>query len=519
MELDERVNALKEIIRKTPTDLLQEHVYVCMANTCLLLTAYKHRKSSKGWSRDLVDDAGQPMLTYKQQEMLEDAFDKAPWISEVLESPQQQKGGAGFPPTLTSSGSSFVKDITSVLPNAADVSLDLMLEKFLKKSDEMDQFWSKFAYNTPGFAKLLNRDIQIPYVPVPVPVKPLVNFLIMLIDSIRLSAGLAGFNIHSLTLLVMLEELVTGQWRQMITTGLAFISPSGMAAGVIAKYIVNAWTLINPELRDEIFRDMVKGTKSVFLGFLLWAATNLPPEMVRKQMEAVLSRARGMVEGVDAKVKELEEKGSVALKPLGKKLQFTGVDLSKLTKISIQDIQNLQALAQWDLLVCSSEFQSILQPLIKQPILRLIIELFNIPTVPEATYKLCGPEPFKSVAERVAIAFEPQIVDSGEKTEAEQLVAAVKEEVAEEAEKEQKEEAEEEKEEAKEEKEEAKEEVKEDQTADRSERQARREERQRMKATPPLTALTGGRRKPTRSVKGRKLTPKRITRRHKSQNK
>ena len=420
MDVDERANSLKEVIRKTPYDLLQERVYTCVANSCLLLTAHKHKKGAKGWSKLLVDEDSQPMLTYKQQEMLEQAFEKAPWILEALNTPEDFQTGGNPLPTLSSdSDSTFIKDVVPFLPNSDDLSLDTMLNTFLKKSDEMDTFWGRFAQNSPGFSKLLNTDITVPKVPFPVPVRPLVNFLVLLIDSIRLSVGLAGGNSAALSLLVLLEELITGQWRQMLLTGLAFISPTGMAAGVILKYIVNAWTLMNPELRDQIFKDMLKGTKSLAIGFLLWAASSLPPQMVKDRIEAALAKGRQMVEGVDAKVKELEEKGSVALKPLGKRIKFTGLNLSPLTRISLHDIQNLQALAQWDLLVCSSEFQSILQPLVKEPILRLVIELFNIPTLPDDVYKLCGPQPYKPIAEKVAIAFEPQIVDTGEQTAAE----------------------------------------------------------------------------------------------------
>jgi hypothetical protein len=520
MELDTRVNNLKEVIRKTPYDLLQERVYTCTANSCLLLTAYKHKKGAKGWSRLLVDDDGQPMLTYKQQEMLEQAFEKAPWISEALQSEEEEEnqwemvGGAPLP--KLSSGGMIVKNLTPFLPNADDLSLDKMLNAFLKKSDEMDEFWGRFAYNSPGFSKLLNTYVDIPKVPFPVPARPLVSFLVLLVDSIRLSVGLAGYNSAALSFLVLLEELVTGQWRQMLLTSLAFISPTGMAAGVILKYIVNAWTLINPELRDQIFKDMLKGGKSLFVGFLLWAAANLPPQVVKNQIEAAIAKARQMVEGVDSKVKELEEKSSAALKPLGKKIQFTGLNLDRLTKISLQDIQNLQALAQWDLLVCSSEFQSIVKLITKEPILRFIIELFNIPTLPEDTYKLCGPQPYPTVAEKMKVAFQPQVVDTGEPT-----AADVAEAVKEEAKAEKKEEAPTEETPTESKKEEAvteetpTESKKEEAPKEEETEEVPKEESTDPKEVPP--PVKGGRRKGfklrAKSVKGRRGTPRRATRR------
>ena len=123
--------------------------------------------------------------------------------------------------------------------------------------------------------------VQEQQVPVPVPRKPVVMLLVALIDSFRISAALAGYKNSLLTLLVLFQELVTGQWRQMIMTAVGLISPMGVAVGVVGKYIINAWMLINPTLRDELLRDMYKGSKSFLIGFLLWATSNLPPAVVK----------------------------------------------------------------------------------------------------------------------------------------------------------------------------------------------------------------------------------------------
>jgi len=425
-EIDRRIDSLKEVIRKTPAELLQERVYTCIANGCILLTAYKQQKGAPGWSSKLHTDGDEPMLTKDQQRQIEDIFQKAPWLLDMLdERGAAQTGGAAPPfkiPTLKVPGSEFVKKVelpSSQGLNGDDVSLDLAFESFLKKSDEMDDYWGKFAYESPGFAKLLNSDLIIPPTPItpfPIPIskKLIAGFLILLLDSLRLSYSLTGRKSNLLTLVVLMEEIVTGQWRQMLLTSAGFISPSGVAIGVIFKYIVNTWMLISPDLRTQIAKDMYKGSKSIFIGFLLWAATTLPPHTLLVPVEEALDKARSMIEGLDSKLDRLAERGSAALAPYGKRMDFKGFDLSKLTKISMNDIQNLQALAQWNMIVCTSDFQEIIVPLQQNPIFRLIIEMMNIPTTPSDKYALCGAEPYKPISDVIEGGLEPVITETGE---------------------------------------------------------------------------------------------------------
>jgi hypothetical protein len=415
-----RIEKLKEVIRKTPPSELKERVYVCTANGCILLTAYKRMRGEKGWSSKLHDEFGQPMLTTQQQEMVENAFSKAPWILDILESSPDgakevvQEGGLRLKvPSIKVPGSQFLQDAPGFEMTGQDVSMDALFEKFLQKSEEMDQFWGRFAYESPGFAKIINKDVPI-YKGISINAQPIVSLLILILDSIRLSYGLAGQKTQVLTTLILLEELITGQWRQMLLTAVGFLSPTGMAMGVLFKYLVNAWTLINPDLRTQIVKDTYKGTKSLFLGFLLWAFSAFSPSFIREKAEAMFAMVREKVEGFEGKIKTLEESGSAKLAAEGKQVRIRGVDLTKLKSLSMADIQNLQALATWDVFVCSSEFQGMVAPLEASPIFRLILELMNIPTTPTDKFAACGNPPYKSLAEEVGDSLTPTIEDTPE---------------------------------------------------------------------------------------------------------
>lgn len=424
-DFQERVDNLKDVIRNTPYDLLQQRVYICFANGCLLLSSFLKQKGEKGWSSKLVDDVGQPMLTSKEQKVLEETFQKAPWLWSLLSTVgkpniNSQTGGAPGLPQIAATGS-----LAERLPGAGiqltgdDVSLDKFFQKFLDYTNKMDDFWTDFQSGPGAPVKAFmegDQIVTIPVgaapVPIPVPRKPVAMLLIALIDSFRLSGALAGYKNTLLTLIVLLEELATGQWRQMVMTAVGLLSPSGVAFGVIGKYIINAWMLINPSLRDDLLRDLYKGSKSFIIGFLLWAASTLPPATLKAPVEVALQKLRDLVAGLDNKVKELEEQGSKALAPVGKQLKLGRLNLDAIRKISLADIQNIQALAQWDLIMCTSEFQEIMEPLSQEPIFRLIMELLSIPTLQEDKYKVCGAEPYPSVADRVKEVLTPEIVDA-----------------------------------------------------------------------------------------------------------
>jgi len=408
-----KIDEIKALVRETDPDVLQERIYTCAANGCLLLTAFLNTNGRDGWSSMLINE-GQPILSRSEQAMIEKAFKAAPWILELKgKTTEVQVGGAV--PQLDNHGS-FIKPALDAAGKLTgdDVSLDLLLETFIKKSAEMDDYWSNMKHGTfSPVTKFMNTDSEIymptpaGFLPVPVPRRPIIYFLIMLLDSIRLSRALSGHKDISLTLVVLLEELVTGQWRQMLLTAAGFISPSGVAIGVIGKFMVNAWVLINPTIRTSLVKDMFKGSKSLLIGFILWCVSVLPPESVRNMLKTRIDEARAMVATFDEKITALEEQGSVSLKPLGKKIEFKAISLDNLTRITMEDIQNLQALAQWPMLICTKEYQDIQGPLEKDPFFRIMFELLNIPVLPDDKFEVCRSNQYKPIQEVIAEGLDP----------------------------------------------------------------------------------------------------------------
>jgi hypothetical protein len=157
----------------------------------------------------------------------------------LVETAKVQRGGN---PSIVSS--SFMKkfEMPSKM-STVDISLDAMFEAFLTKMKEQDRFWSNFAEVTPGISRRINQMPDIPVAGVPISPRAIVTVIILIIDSLRMSLAVTGsqgsFARVTLTLLVLIEEIATGQWRQAIFTSAGLYSNTGVAIGILGKYIIN----------------------------------------------------------------------------------------------------------------------------------------------------------------------------------------------------------------------------------------------------------------------------------------
>lgn len=404
----QNIDRLEKQIKEIPSNTLQHNLYVAAANICTLMTSFYKKKGAPGWSKEMVDEDNIPMLSEEEQNRLETLFANAPWLYDILKSigseisscPQtNQKGGALNSPQMINTGN-IVQSTKPLEPlKGDDISMDSLFETFLKKTDELDKYWADFARGSKGYAKLIERDITL-YGPggatVDISTKPILILLVGILDAFRLSYAKEGEKSTLLSLIVLIEEFITGQWRQALFTLAGFLSPSGVAIGILFKYITNAWMLINPDLRNDIIRDFYKGTKSLFVGFLLWLVSILPPESVKAPIEATLTQIREKVGSIQEALQKLESAGTKALGPKGQKLNFSNLNLDILKDLSLDKIQNFQSLAQWDLMVCSEEFDDIISSIKQEPILRFFIELLGVPTTDEEKIRVCkrlGPYP------------------------------------------------------------------------------------------------------------------------------
>ena len=148
---------------------------------------------------------------------------------------------------------------------------------------------------------------------------------------------------------------------------------------------------------------------------------------MQKIIQTALDKAAEQVENFNKQIEDLEAKVGDVSKTAGITVSFKRVPEGMVP--SLDDIQRLQTIARVPAIFCSDEFQKIIEPLLLIPPLRLALELFNIPTIPETKEKMCSGVPKGSIADTVGDAADPDvgIIPGGPADQAQQAAAKVQE--------------------------------------------------------------------------------------------
>lgn len=351
-----QLQQLQEVIRKTDESQLKEKVYVCVANGCILLTAYLNSNGQQGWSARLIDTAGQPVLNGNEQKTLEGILEKAPWVIDFF------KGNS----KIVQTGGGL---------NDIDISLDEGLNYIIETTEKTDRFWEGVESNSFGnIKKFMDADqiIPTPIGPLPIKARLLSKLLITLLDFLRLASSRAGHSSIPLTLIVFLEELVTGQWRQMILTAASlFITPSGVATSIMIKYVIMAWLNIGGNERTRLVKDIFKGTKSFIRNFLIWCFAILTPGPIKSAMFGI-------------QMPKMPKMPQLPKIPKIPKIQRGG----NVEEVTYDVIQEKLKILDNPALLCSPPGKDLVKEVKSDPILGLVAELFDIPS-PETLDKVC----------------------------------------------------------------------------------------------------------------------------------
>ena len=363
INIDEFFTNLNDYIRKKENfELIQANLYTCLSVFCIVFVSFLQAEGEKGWSSKILDSKGNQAFSPETQELLEQNFKKATWLLPVLKgSLYEEQYGGGL-----------------LLETVEDTSLDEMFEAFTKKIKEQEIFWSSFSKVDPGISTWVSGDTENIR-------KPILTLLLTLLDMLRMSASLTGQETFTYSLLQWINGLVTGEWRKTTVHFSYYLSPSGTAATILFKYLLHAWMVIHPLLRNQIVKDMYRGTKAVVIGFLIWCITNIPSDSIRQPIDKAIDRLRLLLQDKSIEVETFKRKAAEAGIELP---ELTAESLSK--NLTINDFHSIQILARSPKVLCSTEFQSILLPLKADPMFRLLLELSDIPMLDTEKYEICG---------------------------------------------------------------------------------------------------------------------------------
>lgn len=413
VKLNEAYRLLKENAANIP-----DRMYSALEGISSVFYAWHSSKGKKGWSSSLVNSKGKRIFKNHQRALLEEAFETyGPMFAEVFDEKPNMKGGS-MSNVQQGPTSSLVK-IPPVV-NPEDVSIDKLYQYVTKTTDEYDQQWKSIS-DSLGIVRAVEAQdykgtLIIPMTPpIPVPYyifgKTIFPFLVFLLDSIRLALGNPMFDIFmvriSLSIVLVIIDLLRGDWQTALLSSMGILSPNGVIIGIVGKFIRNAWLFIAPDLQRQLRDDIYRSSKSMVIGFLLWAFSVFSPDAIRFAVNQSFEKLKGMVEQFNQKAQEMEDKVQGVAAKSGVKVTFPKIPLTLVP--SMDDIQNLQVIARVPEVYCSPEVQQILQPIILVPPLRLVLDLLNIPTVPEMVKEQCKGIDTSSLSKAVVDKVTPEV--------------------------------------------------------------------------------------------------------------
>ncbi len=407
-------------ILQSDKEEIPDRLYHALEGISSVFYAWRHKQGAPGWSTSLVDPQGKPYFTKQQRNLLEDAFETyGPVFTDVFEGAVMLGGGAASMSNLQQGATSELVKLQPAI-NPEDVSIDKLYQTITTKMDQYDEQWKSIA-DSLGIVRAVEQQdykgtIIIPMTPpIPVPYyilgKTIFPFVTTVLDMIRLALGNPLLDIFAvritLSLVLAVIDLLRGDWQTALLSSLGIFSSSGVIVGILGKIIRNAWLFIAPDLQRQLRDDIYRSSKSMVIGFLLWSFSIFSPDAIRLAVNQSFEKMKEIVDKFNQKVTNVEGQVQQVAEQAGVKVSFPRIPLTMIP--SMDDIQNLQTIARVPEVYCSPEIQAILQPVLLVPPLRLVLELLNIPTLPEMVKEQCKGVDTTSLAKAISEKVTPDV--------------------------------------------------------------------------------------------------------------
>jgi hypothetical protein len=391
---------------QTHKDQLPNALYKAMNGFSQTFLSYKEKNGAAGWAKEAVDEFGEPLWTAEQAAEIEAAFPVA----------VAQAGGAMGVESLKFGPSSTLITPTEPINFSIDEivgNVSSYLAALDKKNRELAALIGPVAIinnmkEDPRIGPLpfIGREVQIPARAI----LPMINAALeacRLLVSNQLIDSSFLRSILSFALAIL--DISRGEWRDGILSALGLFGKQWMMIGLIGKTARWVYNFISPDIQSRLSTDIFDASKSMIVGFWLWWVSILSPDYVRATINDMIATATKPLETINEQLAKVEQQAQVSAAKLGAKVVFPRLPIERIP--SFDDIQNFQSLLHQPEIVCSAAFQQAIQPAMSIPVLRVVLELLNIPITPEKKAEVCKDIPAnQSIVNSVAQALEPTVV-------------------------------------------------------------------------------------------------------------
>jgi hypothetical protein len=254
-----------------------------------------------------------------------------------------------------------------------------------------------------------------PYIPKEIPVAPRLAYGLLntFLEVLRLLTTFgpleSGFLRMIMSIATGIFEIARGEWRDGVLSFMGVFSSFMVYAGTIGKTFRLVYGFINPQLQNQLEDTLFASGKSLFIGIWLWALSISAPAHVRKRLEDLRVTVMTAVNDLNGKMGEIEAAAKKRVEGLGIDISFGRIDPGKIP--SFDDVQNLTIFLNMPEIICLDVTKKVLEPLMKIPVTRLLVELLGVPVSDEALNKKCAGQATSAV-ELVQSTLGPQIVSS-----------------------------------------------------------------------------------------------------------
>lgn len=399
----EEINKAKQFLNANK-DVIGERVYNAMDGFSRTALQFMNTKGAQGWAAATKDATGNSLWAGAEAEAVEAALPAA-----II----QAGGGPQIPGIRLGEGSSFITK-----PPSVDISLDqayYAARDYLAAIDEKNREIAA-TIGPVAFINGIEQDARIgpflPYLPVPLifPSRLILPMLNTILETCRILVSVFPFRSDILrqimSIVIAIFDVSRGQWRDGVLSLFGLFSTNMMVIGMVGKTARWVYNFISPDLQNQLEDDIYKSGKSMFVGFWLWLLSVSAPDFVRNQINDIMETANQAIQSAEDKIAPIQQKAITAGQQMGLKVSFPKFPLEKLP--SLDDIQNFQSLLHRPEIICSAEFQAVLQPALAIPPVRLLLELLNFPTQEQDKAKLCAGRP-SSVGEALTQSLIPVV--------------------------------------------------------------------------------------------------------------
>jgi hypothetical protein len=402
-EVLRQIDNLKQYM-ETHKETLPGRIYAAMDGISRTALKYLDKKESKGWATGVLDATGEAIWSPEQAAVLEQAAPAA--IIQV--------GGALNPMKFTAS-SQLVQPQGSMPP----ISMDGMRDAVIKTLAAVDQKNREIAsvVGPVAFVKSLKMDPSFgpypPYFPfmLKFPAGLILPSINAFLETLRILVSSKGYDNEMLrkifSVVLATFDVMRGEWRDGVLSILGVFGNNYMFLGMLGKTARWVYNWMSPDIQARLEDDVYAGAKSMFVGGWLWLLSVVSPDFVRNTINTMLETAKKPVEELNQKLEDLEQKAQSVAGQAGVSVEFPKIPLERFP--SFDDIQNFQSLLSNPEIYCSAEFQTVLAPALAIPPLRIMLELLNIPTLPEKIQERCKGMP-QSISDSIAQSLKPIVL-------------------------------------------------------------------------------------------------------------